>query len=106
MRVELLIKRYFRVMKMNKSFTGGLSSFSLFLLILAFLKNQEKEMNLGKYLYYIMEKYSFFEFKNFGIDVEGKETYFPLNTYDFNSSELNNQKFDNIGNITFLKKYL
>ena len=95
----LLIKRYFRVMKMNKSFTGGLSSFSLFLLILAFLKNQEKEMNLGKYLYYIMEKYSFFEFKNFGIDVEGKETYFPLNNNDFNSSELNNQKIDNIGNI-------
>ena len=83
-------------MKMNKSFTGGLSSFSLFLLILAFLKNNKDKMNLGKYLYYIMEKYSFFDFKNYGIDVESKECYFGLNTIEFNNSDLNNQKNENI----------
>jgi len=91
----LVIKRYFRVMKMNKSFTGGLSSFSLFLLILAFLKNNKDKMNLGKYLYYIMEKYSFFDFKNYGIDVESKECYFGLNTIEFNNSDLNKQKNGN-----------
>ena len=53
----LVIKRYFRIMKMNKSFTGGLSSYSIFLLILAFLKNNGEKMNSGKLLYYIMEKY-------------------------------------------------
>ena len=89
----LVIKRYFRVMKMNKSFTGGLSSYSLFLLILAFLKNNEQKMNLGKLLYYIMEKYSFFDFKNYGINVEGKDSYF----YDLNSQEMNN--VENIDNI-------
>ena len=89
----LVIKRYFRVMKMNKSFTGGLSSYSLFLLILAFLKNNQQQMNLGKYLYYIMEKYSFFDYKNFGINVEGKDCYF----YEINSLEMNNM--DNIDNI-------
>ena len=75
----LVIKRYFRIMKMNKSFTGGLSSYSIFLLILAFLKNNEEKMNSGKLLYYIMEKYSFFDFKNYGIDVEGNEYYYNLN---------------------------
>ena len=92
----LVIKRYFRVMKMNKSFTGGLSSFSLFLLILAFLKNNKDKMNLGKFLYYIIEKYSFFDFKNYGIDVEFKDCYFGLNTIELNNSDLNKQKNENI----------
>ena len=87
----LVIKRYFRIMKMNKSFTGGLSSYSLFLLILAFLKNCEEKMKLGKLLYYFMEKYSFYDFKNYGIDVEGKEYYYPLdniiNDIDFHNLE-------------------
>ena len=96
----LVIKRYFRVMKMNKSFTGGLSSYSLFLLILAFLKDSKLKMNLGKYLYYIMEKYAFFDYKNLGINVEGKDCYFPLdifNNADLNSQDMNNtENFDNI----------
>ena len=80
----LLVKRYFRSMKMNKSFTGGLSSFSLFLLILTFLKNNKSTLSclpisLGKSLYSILEKYSFFDYKNYGINVEGPEFYFSLN---------------------------
>ena len=85
----LVIKRYFRIMKMNKSFTGGLSSYSIFLLILAFLKNNEEKMNSGKLLYYIMEKYSFFDFKNYGIDVEGKEYYYNLNNEEIESIDDN-----------------
>ena len=89
----LVVKRYFRVMKMNKSFTGGLSSYSLFLLILAFLKDIKGKMSLGKLLYYFMEKYSFFDYKNYGIDVEGEEYYFPLNIINFQEIEGNS---DNI----------
>ena len=89
----LVLKRYFRVMKMNKSFTGGLSSFSLFLLILAFLKSNNlissPSVPLGKYLYYILEKYSFFDYNNYGIDVEGPDFYFPLNKYS-NNINVNN----------------
>ena len=92
----LVIKRYFRIMKMNKSFTGGLSSYSLFLLILAFLKNCEEKMNLGKLLYYFMEKYSFFDFKNYGIDVEGKEVYFPLDNIIKESEIQNSENYDDI----------
>ena len=92
----LVIKRYFRIMKMNKSFTGGLSSYSLFLLILAFLKNCEEKMNLGKLLYYFMEKYSFFDFKNYGIDVEGKDLYYPLDNIIKESDIQNSENYDDI----------
>ena len=92
----LVIKRYFRIMKMNKSFTGGLSSYSLFLLILAFLKNCEEKMNLGKLLYYFMEKYSFYDFKNYGIDVEGKDLYYPLDNIIKESDIQNSENFDDI----------
>ena len=84
-------------MKMNKSFTGGLSSYSLFLLILAFLKNCEEKMNLGKLLYYFMEKYSFYDFKNYGIDVEGKEYYYPLDNI---INEIDFHNFDNCDDIS------
>ena len=92
----LVIKRYFRIMKMNKSFTGGLSSYSLFLLILAFLKNCEEKMNLGKLLYYFMEKYSFYDFKNYGIDVEGKDLYYPLDNIIKESEIQNSENYDDI----------
>ena len=95
----LVIKRYFRIMKMNKSFTGGLSSYSLFLLILAFLKNCEEKMNLGKLFYYFMEKYSFYDFKNYGIDVEGKEYYYPLENM-INSSENEIKNLENFDDIS------
>ena len=92
----LVIKRYFRIMKMNKSFTGGLSSYSLFLLILAFLKNCEEKMNLGKLLYYFIEKYSFYDFKNYGIDVEGKDLYYPLDNIIKESEIQNSENYDDI----------
>ena len=99
----LVLKRYFRIMKMNKSFTGGLSSFSLFLLILSFLKSNtllsSTTFNLGKLLYYILEKYSFFDYKNYGINVEGPEFFFPLN--NFLDDNMNNsfKGFNNFENM-------
>ena len=99
----LVLKRYFRIMKMNKSFTGGLSSFSLFLLILSFFKNGTSNINnmlldissfsLGKLLYCILEKYSFFDYKNYGINVEGPEFYYLLENNILDG--INNTKFNN-----------
>ncbi len=97
----LVLKRYFRIMKMNKSFTGGLSSHSLFLLILAFLKNNpllnSSQFSLGKSLYFSLEKYSFFDYNNYGIDVEGPQLYYLLkenlnfvfNDYENRREEIN-----------------
>ena len=104
----LVLKRYFRIMKMNKSFTGGLSSFSLFLLILSFFKSGANNSNnnmllnissfsLGKLLYYILEKYSFFDYKNYGINVEGPEFYYLLENNaldDINSTKFNNYNYE------------
>ena len=97
----LVLKRYFRIMKMNKSFTGGLSSHSLFLLVLAFLKNNpllnSSQFSLGKSLYFSLEKYSFFDYNNYGIDVEGPQLYYLLkenlnfvfNDYENRREEIN-----------------
>jgi len=97
----LVLKRYFRIMKMNKSFTGGLSSHSLFLLILAFLKSNtllnSSQFSLGKSLFFIFEKYSFFDYDNYGIDVEGPQFYYLLknninilyNDYENKKEEIN-----------------
>ena len=81
----LIMKRYFKIMKMNKSYTGGLSSFSLFLLILAygitFTNNPLLSVgnnSLGKVLYLLIEKYSFFNFKKWIIDVENEKVFYPL----------------------------
>jgi DNA polymerase sigma len=97
----LILKRYFRIMKMNKSFTGGLSSHSLFLLILAFLKSNNlfnsSQFSLGKSLFFIFEKYAFFDYNNYGIDVEGPQLFYflneknlySLNDYDNKKEEIN-----------------
>ena len=65
----LVLKRYFKVMKMNKSYTGGLSSYSLYLLTYNFIKNIPN-YSLGKSLYFFLTKFSYFDFKNYGIDIE------------------------------------
>ena len=106
----LVLKRYFRIMKMNKSFTGGLSSFSLFLLILSFFKSDTNNnginsfnntslnissFSLGKLLYCILEKYSFFDYKNYGINVEGPEYYYLLQNNILDSVNMNNAEYNN-----------
>ena len=97
----LVLKRYFRVMKMNKSYTGGLSSHSLFLLILSFLKSislfSSTPFSLGKSLYCILEKFSFFDYKNYGIDVENPEFYYPLNN-NLNNTDDSYSIFNNYEN--------
>ena len=73
----LVLKRYFKVMKMNKSYTGGLSSYSLYLLIYTFIKNIPN-YSLGKSFYFFLTKFSYFDFKNYGIDIE--KNIFVLNS--------------------------
>jgi len=71
--VLLFLKRYFKNMNMNKVFFGGISSYSLFLLVLNTIKSNLK-YNLGVYqlLFKVLEKFSNFNFKNNGI---GKNNY-------------------------------
>jgi non-canonical poly(A) RNA polymerase PAPD5/7 len=54
-----VLKRYLQMKKLNSSFNGGLSSFSLFLLIVAYLKYSKAKtrMNLGRILVEMLELY-------------------------------------------------
>jgi non-canonical poly(A) RNA polymerase PAPD5/7 len=69
--IVLLMKRYFKIIKLNKIYLGGLSSYSIFLMTLAFLKSKKysKEISIGKQFYYFIEWYTLFNFTEFIIDV-------------------------------------
>ena len=75
--ILLLIKRYFKEMNMNKSYTGGLCSYSLFLLVLSFCKNNKQCENesVTKLLFYFMENFTYFDYANYCIDVEKENCY-------------------------------
>ena len=81
--VLLILKRYMQIQKLNSSFHGGISSFSLFLLLYAYLKSIK---NLGFYtsncsgkiLYEFLECYSNFNFSIFCIDVTSQNPFILL----------------------------
>ena len=75
--ILLLIKRYFKEMNMNKSYTGGLCSYSLFLLVLSFCKNNKQCEceSVTKLLFYFMENFTYFDYANYCIDVEKENCY-------------------------------
>ena len=63
--IILILKRYMKINKLNSSFHGGLSSYSLFLLLYSYIKSMYIPNNtIGHYLYGFFEFYSNF---NFGI---------------------------------------
>jgi len=63
--IILILKRFMKINKLNSSFHGGLSSYSLFLLLYSYIKYMFLPTNsLGHYLYGFFEFYSNF---NFGI---------------------------------------
>ena len=75
--ILLIIKRYFKEMNMNKSYTGGLCSYSLFLLVLSFCKNNKQceSESVTKLLFYFMENFTYFDYANYCIDVEKENCY-------------------------------
>ena len=73
--VLLLLKRYFKEMNMNKNYTGGLCSYSLFLLVLSFCKSNKQYDSPTKLLYYFLENFTNFNYSNYCIDVEKENCY-------------------------------
>ena len=73
----LLLKRYFKLMKLNNSFKGGLSSYSLFLLIYAFFNKNKGFVNSGMELFNFLECYSsYYALGMYLIDPNNKENPF------------------------------
>ena len=70
-----ILKRYFKIMEMNKSYTGGLCSYSLFLLVLSFCKCNKQCLSPTKLLYYFMENFTYFDYCNYCIDVKNDNCY-------------------------------
>ena len=62
-------------MNLNKNYTGGLCSYSLFLLILSFCKCNKKCDSTTKLLFYFMENFTYFDYCNYCIDVEKDNCY-------------------------------
>ena len=70
-----ILKRYFKLMGMNKSYTGGLCSYSLFLLVLSFCKCNKQCLSPIKLLYYFLENFTYFDYCNYCIDVKTDNCY-------------------------------
>jgi DNA polymerase sigma len=68
-----LTKRILHILNLNTSYNGGASSFTLFLMIFAFLKfrkcNNIMNFNLGKLLIDFFEFYGYFDFNSYIINV-------------------------------------
>ncbi len=67
-----VLKRYLQIKKLNSSFNGGLSSFSLFLLIVGYLKypKMKTRINLGRILMEMLELYGkYYHFAQSAVDV-------------------------------------
>ena len=85
--VILVLKRYLKNMKMNEVYFGGISSYSLFLIVLNSIKSYQKEISNiqitnSHLLIKTFHKFSYFNFAEYGI---GRDNYDYL--LDFNNFE-------------------
>jgi len=92
--ILLLLKRYFKKMKMNKVFYGGISSYSLFLLILNVLKSEKKEnpntqIGISQLLFLVLKKFSFFNFGYKGIGIDNYDYILGIDNFEENLYILN-----------------
>ena len=78
--IILFLKRYMKINKLNSSFHGGLSSYSLFLLVYAYIKAVNiSENSIGNYLYGFLDFYSNFNFGIHSINVSLNNPFVTLN---------------------------
>ena len=75
--VILFLKRYIKNMQMKKVHKGGISSYSIFLLVLNAVKSLElymeiRNIGISQLLFYVLHKFSVFDFQYYGI---GKDNY-------------------------------
>ena len=104
--IILVLKRYMQINKLNSSYQGGISSFSLFLLLASYnkqifyenkylAKNKDFENLIGQILYGFFMFYANFNFKINSIDLKNE---IPINLLN----ELNENKITIIDPITGL----
>ena len=95
--IILILKRYMQIQKLNSSYHGGISSFSLFLLLASYNKqlfnenklldkNKDFENLLGQILYGFFMFYSNFNFEIHSIDLNKNNPFILLE--EFNESNI------------------
>ena len=87
--ILLILKRYFKKMKMNKVFHGGISSYSLFLLILNVIKSELKgnpnaQIGNSQLLFLTLKKFSFFNFGYKGIGIDNYDYVLGIDNFEEN----------------------
>ena len=87
--IILFLKRYVKNLGMNKFFKGGVSSYSLFLITLNAIKSYEKNMmpgtplpSVGQLFIYVLQKFSYFDFRHYGIGSDGYDYKLEGDNYD------------------------
>ena len=94
--IILVLKRYMQIKKLNSSYHGGISSFSLFLLVASYNKqifnenkfldkNKDFENLLGQIFYGFFMFYSNFNFKIHSIDLNKNNPITLLNEFNENN---------------------
>ena len=76
--IILILKKYFQHIKLNSSYKGGLSSYSLFLLVYGFVKtfpNNKSNGNIGYLFSEFLFFYANFNFYEYAIDVRQSNTF-------------------------------
>lgn len=92
-KIILILKKLLHNRNLNSYYNGGLSSFSIFLLVFSFFKYRIsikvniKNDNFGLFLIQFLDFYSQFDFSKFGIDINKINPYFSLQFYTFSFSD-------------------
>ena len=93
--VIFFLKKYLKKLSLNNYYSGGLSSFSIFLLVFAFYKylikvfGQDRVFNfyIGQFLIYFLNFYSEFDFNKFIININKENPFIYRNSED-NSNDV------------------
>lgn len=88
--IMLVMKRFMKNRKMNNSFLGGLSSYSLFLLLYSYFRTKpgnNQQFSIGRELYHFLEWYSIFNFQKFAVDPSNEgDSFIPNKNSEDNKS--------------------
>ena len=103
------LKKLLKFKNLNNYYSGGLSSFSVFVMVFAFYKYKciinkfEKNENLGIFFYQFIDFYSNFDFFSYGINYKNFFPYFIINNNHFQNIPMIIDPItqNNIGSGTF-----
>lgn len=88
------LKKFLSKKKLHSYYYGGLSSYSIFILVFALIKMDKSylkynQLNVGEMLIRFLEFYSLFNFDKFGVNLNYSCPFFPIQKYAMNNYDYN-----------------